>query len=307
MQLTDITSEQVIEAGEQLEHAGMLVTGFALRKNLKAGDPKVLMETWKDHIADRKVIDPALANQFVAAISASLEQQLDKLEADFHRNYQAITQDASTTIETLEVELESTKVEISQLTSRLNQAEQDTQAFENKLSSLTDENSASIEHQQYLTQQLSIVEQQQISLQSELKQANEFIVHLKSDKSMLCSQSQQADKELTELNSLFYQEQQKSLALEQDKVSLHKQLNELTQQLNDIQQQTEEHNQSAAQYRDENHQLKIECAELKTLNTELQKQVTTSLTQQDKLLSHNQELEKQLIALVNKYRILLKQ
>ncbi|WP_163831729.1 DNA-binding protein [Spartinivicinus ruber] len=304
---TDITPEQVIETGEQLEHAGMLVTGFALRKNLKAGDPKALMEIWKRHITDRKIIDPNLTNEFVAAISTSLEQQLQKLEANFHRSYQTISQDATSAIEELEVELELANTQIEQLKHQLNQTEQQAQISLDEFSSLSTENTALIERQQQLNQQLSLTEQQTNNLRSELKQANSFIDHLKSDKTMLCQQSQQADKELNELYSQLHQEQQKSITLEHSKVSLQKQLNDLKQQLESTQQQTEANSQSTGQYQDKIQQLQVECAELKAHNTELKSQLSTSLAQQDKLLSHNQELEKQVIALVNKYRILLKQ
>lgn len=51
MRPTEVSDNDIIEAGKSLQSAGFNVTGFALRKRIGGGNPERLFRVWREHLA----------------------------------------------------------------------------------------------------------------------------------------------------------------------------------------------------------------------------------------------------------------
>ena len=88
MDTTEISHERIIEAAHALRHAGIGVTGPALREWLGSGDPDQLVLRWKDYLAssreEREAMLPAEIVDGITAGTLDLGQQITKLVGQLH-------------------------------------------------------------------------------------------------------------------------------------------------------------------------------------------------------------------------------
>lgn len=149
MRPTEVSNEQIIEAGQQLLSVGRSVTGFALRKIIKAGDANRLKKVWDDYqlstsvTASEPVAElPIEVAEEVAQVSKSLAEKITLLAIELNdkavkaserrvaelvrstgdQRAQAERElaDASETVDDLESQLDEKETEIERLNESLN-------------------------------------------------------------------------------------------------------------------------------------------------------------------------------------------
>lgn len=79
MRPATFTSEQVIEAGTELQAAGRSITGFALRQRIGGGNPSRLKQIWDEHIASSTAV---VHVEEVAELPVEVAEVLSKLTAE---------------------------------------------------------------------------------------------------------------------------------------------------------------------------------------------------------------------------------
>src|SRR5574344_2731958 len=83
MRPADITSDQIIEAGQALQAAGRNVTGFALRQRLGGGNANRLKQLWEEHVASQAVarVEPVaeLPIEVAEQLKADSEALIERL------------------------------------------------------------------------------------------------------------------------------------------------------------------------------------------------------------------------------------
>lgn len=91
MRPTEVTNEQIIEAGNQIISAGRSVTGFALRKIIKAGDANRLKKVWDEYQLSQTVSTlqpvaelPIEVAEEVALVSQALSEKISLLAIELN-------------------------------------------------------------------------------------------------------------------------------------------------------------------------------------------------------------------------------
>lgn len=91
MRPTEVSNEQIIEAGHQLLSVGRSVTGFALRKIIKAGDANRLKKVWDDYQISQSVTTsepvaelPIEVAEEVAQVSKALVDKITLLAIELN-------------------------------------------------------------------------------------------------------------------------------------------------------------------------------------------------------------------------------
>lgn len=91
MRPTEVTNEQIIDAGNQIISAGRSVTGFALRKIIKAGDANRLKKVWDEYLLSQSVSTsepvaelPIEVAEEVALVSRALSEKISLLAIELN-------------------------------------------------------------------------------------------------------------------------------------------------------------------------------------------------------------------------------
>lgn len=91
MRPVEFTTEQIIEAGQNLQTAGRNITGFALRQKIGGGNPSRLKQVWDEHASSQvaTVAEPVAelpedVAEAVANVSKSLSDRLAALAVELN-------------------------------------------------------------------------------------------------------------------------------------------------------------------------------------------------------------------------------
>ncbi len=157
MRPTEISDEEIINAGKNLLAAGRNVTGFALRQRVGGGSAPRLKQVWDEHISSQSVVSteqeadlPVELEEQLKTVSQALVERLRQLASDLNNHAvraseRRVTEivraageqraqaerelaDASMTVDDLEAKLDASTSEVKELRSKLTDITQIAQA-----------------------------------------------------------------------------------------------------------------------------------------------------------------------------------
>ena len=168
MRPAEYTTEEIIQAGQDLQAGGRNVTGFALRSRVGGGNPNRLKQVWDEHLAKSAVTHtepvaelPIEVAEQVMAVTKALTDRLASLAVDLNdkavkaaeRRVSEVVRaageqreqaerelvDAATTVDELESAMEVAQAEIASRDARIAKLSSDLQAQAVELASVQSE------------------------------------------------------------------------------------------------------------------------------------------------------------------------
>jgi len=151
MRPTEFTSEQIIQAGQELLDSGRNITGFALRNKVGGGNPNRLKQVWDEYVSRQSVTKtepvaelPVEVADEVAAVTKALTDRLANLAVELNdkavkaaeRRVAEVVRAAGEQREQAERELADASQTVDDLETKLDQAEGDAAALAAKYAEL---------------------------------------------------------------------------------------------------------------------------------------------------------------------------
>jgi chromosome segregation ATPase len=172
MRPTEISNDDIVKAGKELQAGGRNVTGFALRQRVGGGSAPRLKQVWDEHLSSQAgtVVEqmaelPIELEEQLKAVSGALVERLRLLATELNDHAVRASErrvaevvraageqraqaerelaDASTTVDDLEAKLEAAAGEVQSLTAKLARATQVSQQQAIELAQLKERLTAS--------------------------------------------------------------------------------------------------------------------------------------------------------------------
>lgn len=174
MRPAEFASEQVIQAGQELQAAGRNITGFALRQKVGGGNPTRLKQIWDEHINSTRAATaepvaelPVEVAEEVATVTRELTDRLsllavglnDKAVKSAERRVSEVVRAAGEQREQAERELADATETVDDLESKLEEAKAGSEQLESQLADSRNVNQAQAVELAQVRERLALMEQ----------------------------------------------------------------------------------------------------------------------------------------------------
>jgi len=230
MRPTEVSDDQIIEAGVQLENENTRVTGFALRRLIGAGTPARLFKVWSNHkdgtapIPTTESESPPLPGEIEPALKAATEQitnSLRQLVIGLHGHCQREAQQKVTKAQQdADAKCALYLEELADASGQIESAEQQSMAHEKHSQALSQELAAANERISRLVAELTLVKDRLERGDTELHEAREAASIARQEAGEATARATAAEQALAETKQAHAEDQgrnQEALAGELEK------------------------------------------------------------------------------------------
>lgn len=182
MRPPEFTTEAIIQAGQELQAAGRVVTGFALRQKTGGGNPNRLKQTWEEHINSQNTTKtepvaelPVEVAEEVANVTRTLTERLaamavelnDKAVKAAERRVSEVIRTAGEQREQTERELADAAQTLDDLEAKLDEVKTGSEGLETRLTEMLAASQAQAVELAQVRERLALTEQSAVKAAEE--------------------------------------------------------------------------------------------------------------------------------------------